>query len=57
MISFIVQYTDKSTLERIFDGPIFQSEEEALLKKEELEEQGHLDVIIESDNDIQLDRE
>jgi len=57
MNSFLVQYTDKETLERVFDGPIFSTEEEALFEKEKLERKGHIDVVIESENDIQLDRE
>ncbi|QNG60589.1 MULTISPECIES: hypothetical protein [Bacillaceae] len=57
MNSFLVQYTDKETLERVFDGPIFSTEEEALLEKEKLERKGQIDVVIESENDIQLDRE
>ncbi|WP_165970995.1 hypothetical protein [Peribacillus frigoritolerans] len=57
MNSFLVQYTDKETMERVFDGPIFPTEEEAMLEKEKLERKGHFDVTVESENDIQLDRE
>jgi hypothetical protein len=57
MNSFLVQYTDKETMVRVFDGPIFPTEEEAMLEKEKLERKGHIDVIVESENDIQLDRE
>lgn len=55
--SFIVQYTDKDTLERIFAGPVFPTEEEAFQKQTELEEEGHIDVVVESENDIQQDKE
>ncbi|MDX8290201.1 MULTISPECIES: hypothetical protein [Metabacillus] len=57
MNSFLVQYTDKETMERVFDGPVFPTEEEAMREKEKLEMKGHMDVVVESENDIQLDRE
>ncbi|MBS2970124.1 MULTISPECIES: hypothetical protein [Bacillaceae] len=57
MKTYIVQYTDKETGERVFDGPAFGSEVEAMEMQRELEEKGHMDVTVESENDIQLDRE
>ncbi|MGD6816964.1 hypothetical protein [Metabacillus sp. 84] len=57
MRTYIVQYTDKETGERVFDGPAFGSEAEAMEMQRELEEKGHLDVLVESENDILQDRE
>ncbi|MCM3003452.1 hypothetical protein [Priestia koreensis] len=57
MKAFVVQYTDRETRERVFDGPVFGTEEEAMEAQRKLEEKGHFDVIVESENDIQLDRE
>ncbi|MCD7032667.1 hypothetical protein LRR81_00395 [Metabacillus sp. GX 13764] len=57
MRTYVVQYTDKDTLERVFTGPVFPTEEQAYEKQTELEEKGHLDVVFTSENDILEDRE
>lgn len=57
MHSFIIQYTDKDSLERVFDGPVLPTMDEALLTQEKLEREGHIDVIIGDHSDIELDIE